>query len=105
MGRLLKQDQTNSLAEEKEFQDPETASSSEVSHLPGQPVVIPSSREVLGRDSGLPTMTPNTKGNSGYVSEGPAAQEGSSSAIFRNSGTPIFSHSGTQPEVTEKVDK
>ena len=73
VSRLLKQiqelqDQVNSLAEAKEFHDPDTASSSGASHVPSQPVVFPSSREMLGRDSGLPTMTLDTTGNSGNIS-------------------------------------
>ena len=106
MRRLLKQiqdlqDQVNSL-DEKEFHHPDTASSSGVSHLPSQPVVVPSSREVLGRDSGLPSMTRNTTGNSGNVFETLPARERSSSAIFKNSGTPISSYCGVQLEKTEK---
>ena len=39
----------------------------------------------------------------GYVSENPAAQEGSSSAIFRNSRKPISSYCGLKPEATDKA--
>ena len=90
VSRLLKQiqelqDQVNPLAEEREFHDPDTASSSGASHVPTQPVIIPSSREMLGRDSGLLTATRDTKGTSGNVSGNPAAREKSSSAIFENS--------------------
>ena len=38
------QDKVNSLNEAKEFCDPETASSSGLSHLPSQPMKIPSPR-------------------------------------------------------------
>ena len=74
VSRLLEQlqelqDQVNSLKEAKEFHDPDTASSSGASHVPTQPLVIPSSREVLGRDSGLPTASRDTMGNSGNYLE------------------------------------
>ena len=58
----------NPSAEEREFHDPDTASSSSASHVPRQPVVIPSSREMLGRDSGLLTTTRETMSSSGSVS-------------------------------------
>ena len=79
------QDQVSSWAEAKEFHDLDTASSSGVSHVPSQPVIVPSSRETHGRDSGLPTTTQDTTGNSGNVFVNPAAQEGYSLAIFNNS--------------------
>ena len=47
------QEKVNSLTDAKEFRDPDTASCSGVSHVPSQPVVIPKSREVPSRDSGL----------------------------------------------------
>ena len=48
------QDNVNALNEEKEFYDPETASSSGMFHVPCQPSRIPSPRGTLSRDSGLP---------------------------------------------------
>ena len=48
------QDKVNALNEEKEFYDPETASSSGSLQVPSQPSRIPSPRCMLGRDSGLP---------------------------------------------------
>ena len=57
-----------SLAEAKEFHDPDTAGSSGGSHVPRQPVIVTSSREMHGRDSGLPTTSRDTTGNSGNVS-------------------------------------
>ena len=86
--------QGNLLVEEKEFHDPDTASSSGASQVPDQPVIIPSPRETLGRDSGLPTVTRDTVGNSGNILVSPAAREGSSSAIFENSRSPISSYCG-----------
>ena len=58
---------------------------------------------MLGRDSGLPTSARSTAGTSGYVPEGTEAPEGSSSAIFRNSKTPISPYSVIQLEGTEKA--
>ena len=50
------QDKVNSLSEEKEFDDPETASVSRISQVPNQPLSIPSPRGMLSRDSGMPLM-------------------------------------------------
>ena len=44
------QDKVNSLNEEKEFFDPETASSSGIPHVPSQPSRIPSLRHQTWRD-------------------------------------------------------
>ena len=63
VSRLLKQ-----IQELQDLHDPDTARSSGASHVPGQPVVFPSSRQMLGRDSGLPTTTLDTTGNSGNIS-------------------------------------
>ena len=71
MDRLLEQaqdiqNQANSMAEAKEFHDPDTASSSGASHVPSQPVITPSSRGMLSRDSGLP---PTARDNVTQVQE------------------------------------
>ena len=58
------QDKVNALSEEKEFYDPETASSSGMSHVPSR---IPSTRGLLGRDSGWPHFSRNSMGTSGNV--------------------------------------
>ena len=50
----------NSLTDAKEFHDPETASSSGISHNPSQPVSIPSSRGMISRDSCLQLDTQNS---------------------------------------------
>ena len=47
------QDKVNSLNDSKGFSDPETASSSGLSHVPSQPMSIPSLRGTTSRDSGL----------------------------------------------------
>ena len=53
------QDSVNSLNGAKEVCDPKTASSSGVSHVPRQPMSIPSPRGVTSRDSCLPLDTRN----------------------------------------------
>ena len=67
--------------------DPETASSSGASHVPSQPLIIPSPRGVCSRDFGLPPDTRNIMGTSENVHESPPAQEGPSSALFENSSS------------------
>ena len=70
------QDKVSALNEEKEFHNPQTASSSGVSHVPSQPSRIPSPRGMLSRDSGLPPhYTRNSMGTSGNVFESLPAQE------------------------------
>ena len=56
------QNQLNSSAEAKEFHDTDTASSSGASHVPSPPVITPSSRGMLSRDSGLSPTTRDTMG-------------------------------------------
>ena len=58
------QDKVNALSEEKEFYDPETVSSSGISHVPSR---IPCTRGLLGRDSGWPHFSRNSMGTSGNV--------------------------------------
>ena len=62
------QDKVNALNEEKEFFDPETASSSGPSHVSSQPSRIPSPRGVLSHDSGC-IIHGNSMGTSGNVLE------------------------------------
>ena len=45
------QDKVNSLNHAREFYDPDTASSSGVSHVPSQPMSIQSPRGMISRDS------------------------------------------------------
>ena len=61
------QDKVNSLNDAKEFYDLETASSSGLSHVPSQPVSIPSPRGMIGRNSCLQLDTRNSLGTSGHV--------------------------------------
>ena len=76
------QNKVNSMADAREFYDPETASSSEASHVPSQHLTTPSPRGMLSRDSGLPLDTRCTTRN---VFESQPAREGLSSVLFENS--------------------
>ena len=55
------------MKEEKEFYDPDTVSSTGMSHVPSQHSRIPSPRGMLNRDSGLPHSSRNWMGTSGNV--------------------------------------
>ena len=59
------QNKANSLSEERYFHDPETPSSSGASHVPTQPLAVPSTRSIHCRDSGLPPDTRNPTGTPG----------------------------------------
>ena len=56
------QNKVNSLRDARDFYDPETASSSGASHVPSQPLNIPSPTGKLSRDSGLILDTQNSMG-------------------------------------------
>ena len=69
----------NSLRDANEFFDPESASTSGLSHVYSQPMSIPSPRGMISRDSCLQPDTPISLGTSGHVFEGlPAPDELSS---------------------------
>ena len=69
------QDEANySMNGEKEVYDPETASRSGMSHVPSQPLSIPSPRGMISRDPCLPHDTRNAMGTSGNVFEDLPAQ-------------------------------
>ena len=78
------------FAEQGEFNRPtqeiftilKQRSSSGASHVPSQPLNIPSPSGMLSRDSGLPRDTRNTVGTSRNVVESLLAREGPSSSIF-----------------------
>ena len=72
--------------DEKEFYDPETASSSGMSHVSSQPVSIPSPGGTICHDSCLPHDTQNSIGTLGNVFEDLPAQEGQSSVLFPKLG-------------------
>ena len=69
----------------KEFYDSETASSSGLSHFPGQPTSIPSPIGLVSRDSCLQAGTRNLLGTTGHVFEDLLARDEPSSALFGNS--------------------
>ena len=79
------QDKVNSLTDATDFYDPETASSSALSHVPSQPISIPSPRGMISRDSCQQSDTRNSLGTSGQVFEGLPARGEPSSALFGNS--------------------
>ena len=60
------QDKVNSLNDSREFFEPETESSSGLSHVASQPI-IPGRRGMLSRDSCLQLDTRNSFGVSGHV--------------------------------------
>ena len=70
------QDNVNALNEEKEFYDPETASSSGMSHVSSRHSRIPSTRGMVSRDSGLPYCTHNSIGTSECFFENHLFQKG-----------------------------
>ena len=79
------QEKVNFLIDSKKFYDLETASSSGFSHVPSQPMSIPSPRGMISRDTCLQPDTRNSFGISGNVfkdlpapSEPPAAFVGNS---------------------------
>ena len=76
------QDKVSSWKDAKEFFYPETASSSGLSHVPSQPMSIPSPRGMISRDSCLQRATRNSFGTSGHVFEDLPAPGEPSSALF-----------------------
>ena len=79
------QNKVNSLTNERELHDLDTASSSGASHVPSQPLKNQSPRGMLSRDSGLPLDTRNSMGTSGNVFVSLLARDGLSSAFFKKS--------------------
>ena len=67
---------------QKEFYDPETASRSGLSHVPSQPMSIPSPRGMFRRGSCLQPDTRNSLGTSGHIYEGLRARGEPSSELF-----------------------
>ena len=67
------QEKVNSLNGSRDFHDLETASSSGLSHVPSHPVIVPSCRGMLSRDSCLQLDTRNSFDTSENVFEGPLA--------------------------------
>ena len=96
------QDKVNSLSDARDFHDPESASSSGASHVTSHPGTIPSSRNMLGRDSGLPLNIRNIVGFSRNVFERQLAQQGYPQDHFENSQNLASSSRGVRPEFTEQ---
>ena len=94
-------DKVNSLTDARDLRDPETPSSSGASHVTDQPVTIPSTRTVLGFDSGFPHGTRNIMGISGNAFERPPAQQGYLQDYFRNSKNSAFSFCGVKRNITD----
>ena len=68
-----------------------------MSHVPSQPWRIPSPKEMIRSDSGLPHNTRNLMGTSGYIFEDPPAPEGPSPSFLtalRNLISPCELRSG-----------
>ena len=78
------QDKLNSWNDAQEFHDPEIASSSRLSHVPSQPMSLPSPRGMISRESCLKSDTRNSLGTSGHVFEGLPARGETSSALLEN---------------------
>ena len=77
------QDKVKSLSDSRVFCDPETASSSGLSHVPSHPMSIPSPRGMLSRDSCLQHDTRNSYGTSGNVFENLLAPNEPSAALTK----------------------
>ena len=97
------QGEINSLNDAKEFSDPETASSSGLSHVPSQPMSIPSPRRMVSRDSCCQPDTRNSWSITGHVLEGLRARGEPSSAFFENSKNLASSSCRLKPIDTGKI--
>ena len=78
-------DKLNSLNDATEFYDPETASSSGLSHVPSQPVIGPTLGRMLSRRSCLQPDTRNAYGTLRNVFEDLLAPNEPTSAYFLKS--------------------
>ena len=99
------QDKVNCLNDEKEFYDPETASSSGIFHVPSQPLSIPSLRPMISRDSCLPHDTRNSMDTSENVFEKTTCSRRPSSVFFENPKNLPPSSSGLRPGNTGNILK
>ena len=75
----------NSLSDARESHAPDTVSSAGASHVPSQPLSVPSPRGKPSRDFRLPLDTRNTVGTLGNVFERLPAREAPYSALSENS--------------------
>ena len=94
------QDKVSSLNGASDLYDPETASCSGVSHVPSQPLNIPSPRRTIIGDSCLPQDTRNSTCTSGNVSESLPSRDGPFSAFFDNPKNLASSSCGLRPSYT-----
>ena len=97
------QDKVTSLNDAKEFYDPETASSSGLFFVPGQPMSVPSPRGLISRDSCLQSDTRKSLGSARHVFEGLPARGEPSSALFENSKNLASSSFGLRPLDTGNI--
>ena len=88
----------NSLSDPRSFHDPETASSSGASHVPGR-TSVPSPRTMPCRDSGLPHDARNIMGTPRNFFESLLAR-GPPSALFENARNLASSSPGLRPDIT-----
>ena len=101
----------NSLIDARDFHDPETASSSGLSHIPRHPVIVPNTRGMLGRDSSLQPGTRNVHGTSGNVFEDllapgePAAFSGNSISMASAPCEPVSLTTGRPAAREEELER
>ena len=91
------------MSDVREFNDPDTASSSGASQVPSQHLTIPSSRGMPRRDSGLPPFTRNTLGTPGKVFESLLLKKDHPQLSSKNSTNLASSSCGLRPETTRKT--
>ena len=75
------QDKVKSMSDSREFQDVESACSSRLSHVPSQPVIVPSPCGMLSRDYCQRPDTRDLLGTSGNVFEHPSAAVQSTTSV------------------------
>ena len=92
-----------SLSDANEFYDPETASSSGSSHVPSQPMRIPSPRGMISRDSCSQHDTRNSWCTSGHAFEGVSAPGEPPAAIFGSSRNMPSASCGHVPLNTGRI--
>ena len=101
----------NSTRRISHFHDPETASSSGLSHIPNHPVIVPSPRGMLSRGSSLQPGTRNVYGTSGNVFEDllapgePAAFSGNSISMASAPCEPVSLTTGRPAAREEELER
>ena len=97
------QDKVNSLNDERDTCDLETARSSGISHVPSQPLSIPSCGGMISRGSCVPHDTRNSICTSGNVFESLPSRDGPSSASFEKPKSFASSSCGLRPGNTGNI--